>query len=360
MRKGLLITATCLSIMGCSQGDVVVLNDQSDRISELERRADLNDQLDSLQSQLIQANADAIAAETAARESADTQLEADLQQEIADRIAGDATLSQMLADEQQAREDGDTDLAMALQNEIDDRIAGDDQLSRRLRRALRRQSLVNAMVQDQLRQVNRRVSRLKTKLHNLKLAVDDNTNDITALQVSMSDVQQDMLDLDTRLSAEIDEVEADLATTQAQLDAQGVQVLKCNSPSSTERMFKINGKIYAVMNRVTTASVKVITGTTSQSYSTPDMCETVTGNLKLPNTGGQCTPVSGPFASTLVPGTTVVVPSNTTQNVTVVTGVKMALDILSDGSYVTTDGGPACSFSISGGGSSSTNLIPVQ
>ena len=360
MNKALLITATCLSIMGCSQGDVVVLNDQSDRISELERRADLNDQLDSLQSQLIQANADAIAAETAARESADTQLEADLQQEIADRIAGDAVLAQMLADEQQAREDGDTDLALSLQNEVNARISGDNAISNRLRRALRRQSLVNAIVQGQLRQVNRRVSRLKTKLQNLKLAVNDNTNDIMALQLAMSDVQQDMLELDTRLSAEIDNVEADLVTTQAQLDEQGVQVLKCNNPNSTERMFKINGKFYAVMNRVTTASVKVITGTTSQSYSTPDMCETVTGSIKLPNSGGVCTPVSGPLASTLIPGVTVVVPSNTTQNVTVVTSVKMALDILSDGSYVTTDGGPACSFSISNGGSTSNNLISVQ
>ena len=90
------------------------------------------------------------------------------------------------------------------------------------------------------------------------------------------------------------------------------------------------------------------------------MCQTFGGDLQLPNSGGQCTPNSGPFKSTKIPGTVVTVPSNSTGNVTVVTSVKIALDILTDGGYATTDGGAACSFSISGGGTVASNLVAVQ
>lgn len=150
------------------------------------------------------------------------------------------------------------------------------------------------------------------------------------------------------------------AATQAQLDQQGVQLFKCNSPSSTERIMKINGKFYAVMNRVTTKTVQVVSGSSSTTVTTPDMCETYLGLLELPNAGGQCTPNSGPFKSTKIPGQTVTVPSYSTATVTLVDSVKIALDILTDGGYSTTDGGTACSFSISGGGTTQTGLIAVQ
>lgn len=186
---------------------------------------------------------------------------------------------------------------------------------------------------------------------------------VTLLEVLTEEHQRELDSVNEQLGELADTVDViidDLEATQDQLDQQGVQLFKCNSPSSTERIMKINGKFYAVMNRVTTKNVQVVTGSSSTTVTTPDMCETFLGGLQLPNSGGQCTPNSGPFKSTKIPGQTITIPSYTTATVKVVDSVKIALDILTDGGYATTDGGTACSFSISGSGTVATNLIPVQ
>jgi len=154
------------------------------------------------------------------------------------------------------------------------------------------------------------------------------------------------------LQAQIDDVSVAQAATQAQLDQEGVKVYKCDSPTSTERILKINNTFYAVMNRVTTEVVQVVTGSTSTTYTNPKLC-LKDDKAKLPGGNGDC-----PSSWTAVGGDTVTVPSYSTASKTVVTSVKMALDPIDNGSYVTTDGGPACSFNINNG--VATNLVQVQ
>lgn len=193
-----------------------------------------------------------------------------------------------------------------------------------------------------------------------RVLVFHNNDRVTELEAELSQLVLDLAGVNSTLHAQIDTLSIQQAATQAQLSQQGVQLFKCDSPSSTERIMKINGKYYAVMNRVTTKTVQVVSGSSSTTVTTPDMCETYLGLLELPNAGGQCTPNSGPFKSTKIPGQTVTVPSYSTAPVTLVDSVKIALDILTDGGYSTTDGGTACSFTVSGGGTVVTNLIPVQ
>lgn len=351
MKKLLVIFALVLT--GCNNGKVI-LPDYGPRIDDLERRMSLNEQLDVAQSALIQANADAIAAETAAREAADQALDASLQQEIADRATGDAALQALLDAESDAREAGDDALAADLQVEIANRIAGDQQNSAALATAVFIQSLTNVAVQVQLALINNKLNQLTNKTNSLQSQVNNINANLDAIEASVQALNADVLNLELNLQSQIDSLSIQQAATQAQLDQQGVQLFKCNAASSTERMMKINGRFYAVMNRVTTETVQVITGSSSTTFTNPKLC-LKDEKAKLPGGNGQC-----PSSWTAVGGDTVSVPSYSTANKTVVTSVKMALDLLVDGSYVTTDGGPACSFSISGGGTNSSGLIAVQ
>jgi archaellum component FlaC len=349
--KKFLMVLLALTVVGCSS-DKVTLPDHNGRITELERRADLNDQLDSAQSLLIQANADAIAAETAARIAADQDLEASLQQEIQDRAAADSVLQGLLNDEAAARQAGDDSLAEQLQLEIANRIAGDQQNSQALATAVFVQSLTNVAVQIQLGLINNKITQLTNKTNSLQSQVNNINNDINALEASVQSLNNDLNTLESYLQSQIDSLSMQQSATQAQLDQEGVKVYKCNAASSTERMFKINGTFYGVMNRVTTEQVQVITGSSSTSFTNPVLC-LKDDKAKLPGGNGQC-----PSSWTTVGGNTVNVSAYSTATKTVVTSVKMAMDPFSNGSYITTDGGPACSFSINNG--VATNLVQVQ
>jgi len=305
MKKVLMLLLVTVATLGCGEDKLKVIHN-NDRVSELERRADLNDQLNALQNQRLDLLEAALAAEEAAR------------------------------------------------------IAGDVQLGLDLSYAIWVQSLTNFSLQSQINVINLKLLLVNAKLVSLQNQINNLNIRLSDLEADVAQLASDMADLEASLQGQIDDLATAQAATQAQLDQEGVKLFKCHSSSSTERIMKINGYFYAVMNRVKTASIQVITGSSSQSYSTPDMCETWDGNLKLPNAGGQCTPNSGPFKSTKIPGQTTVVQSYSTGNVTVVTEVKIALDILKDGGYVTTDGAAACSFSISGNGTASSGLIPVQ
>lgn len=348
-----------LFVVGCSSDRVTVLHN-NDRVTELERRANLNDQLNVLQNQRLDALESALAAETSAREAADLALSADLQAELDARVLADDQLRDLLAQEQAARVLGDDTLRADLQTEIANRIAGDQANSTALALSVLGQSLVNVAVQVQLNNLNTKINQANTKITNLTVRVNNLESDLNALEVEVAQLATDMAGITASLQAQINTLSIQQAATQAQLSQQGVQLFKCNSPNSTERIMKINGKFYAVMNRVTTKTVQVVTGSSSATYTTPDLCRTFLGVLELPNSGGVCTPNSGPFKSTKIPGQTVTVPSYSTASVTLVDSVKIALDILTDGNYQTTDGGAPCSFSISGGGTTQTGLIAVQ
>lgn len=480
--KKVLLVLTAVLMTACNNGKVT-LPDLGPRVGDLERRMLLNEQLDSIQSSLIQANADAIASETAARIAGDQNLQSSLAAEqaareagdqanadaIADerdariladnvlgalllaekaaritgdlvltgllnaersaRIAGDNNLANQLAAESAARVSGDNQLAALLQAEKNARIAGDNNLANllaaervariagdfalagllalesqarqaadaqqasalaaettaringdnalstliaqekaariagdnanaaALAAAVFAQSIVNAVVQGQLAAINAKFPVINNQLNSLQSQLNTTNSSLSSLASQVTALNVQMMDLELRqdaTEADLVDLRNDIVAAQNQINAQGVQLYKCNAASSTERMMKINGRYYAVMNRVTTETVKVITGSSSTSYTNPKLC-LKDDKAKLPGGNGQC-----PSSWTEVGGDTVTVPAYSTADKTVVTSVKMALDLLTDGSYITTDGGPACSFSISNGGTTATNLIPVQ
>jgi archaellum component FlaC len=287
----------------------------------------LNEALDAAQSLSIQTNAESIATESAAR------------------IDADNTLQSLLSQEETAR------------------IAGDTALQSALNSAISSQNAINSTVNSQLTSINSQIVNISGLISSLQNSLTQVNANLDSIESSILGLNQDLSLLNLRigsLEGSVESLTDDLIALQDQVNQQGVKVFKCNSPSSSERMFQINGKFYAAMNRVTTQSIQTVTGSSSQSFTTPSMCQTSTGQLELPNNGGICTPVSGPNASISIPGQTINVPSYSTANVTVVTSVRIALDLLVDGGYITTDGGPNCSFSISNGGTVSSNLIQVQ
>lgn len=357
--KKFIVLLAAFAFTGCTEDRVSVFHN-NDRVTELERRANLNDQLNVLQNQRLDALESALAAETSAREAADLSLSSDLQAEMDARVLADDTLRDLLAQEEAARVLGDDTLRADLQTEIANRIAGDQANSTALALSVLGQSLVNVAVQVQLNNLNTKINQANTKITNLTVRVNNLESNLSDLEDEVSQLALDLAGVNSALQAQINTLSTQQAATQAQLSQQGVQLFKCNSPNSTERIMKINGKYYAVMNRVTTKTVQVVSGSSSTTVTTPDMCETYLGLLELPNAGGQCTPNSGPFKSTKIPGQTVTVPSYSTAPVTLVDSVKIALDILTDGGYSTTDGGSACSFTVSGGGTVATNLVQVQ
>lgn len=346
MKNLVAVLALVTFVVGCTEDRVTVFHN-NDRVTELERRANLNDQLNALQNQRLDALEAALALETEARQEGDLNLS----QDIADL---DEELRDLLAQEEAARIAGDDTLRVDLQVEIANRVAGDQANSAALAVSVFAQSLVNVAVQVQLNQLNSKISQANTKISTLTTRVNNLESDLDDLEAEVAQLAADMAGINTSLQAQIDLLSVQQAATQAQLNQQGVQLFKCNSSSSTERLMKINGKFYAVMNRVKTEQVQVITGSSSVTFSTPLLCTSGGGsNLSL----GPCDSGKTPVPNT---GTTVTVPSYSTVVRTVVTEVKIALDILTDGGYVTTDGGTACNFSISSGGTVATNLIPVQ
>jgi hypothetical protein len=211
------------------------------------------------------------------------------------------------------------------------------------------------MVQAQLASINNQVGQINFEL----LSLRDDVNDLE-LRVEKAEKEIRKLKKRTRkavlkLNAEIDVLKVQQAATQAQLDQEGVKLYKCNASNSSERIFKINGHFYAVMNRVELEEVEIVTGSSSQTITTSGLCRNgQSDNYYIPN-GNSCN-----GGHSFIPGQIVTVPSYTTKKLDVVTSVKMALDILPNGSYATTDGGPACHFSISGNGTQQSGLVQVQ
>lgn len=312
-----------LFLAACSK-ETVQLNDQSGRISDLERRMLLNEQLDAVQSQLIQANSDAISAESVARDDMDQYI-----------------LS-LINQERDAREAGDQANADALQVSITN------------------QNAINLSIQSQIDALTQSISNNSSSITNLQSQINNVNADLSAIQSALNVLNSSVSSIDLRVTAlenAQSDLEDELQDLSSELESLRIVAYRCNGVGSTERILKINGKFYGVMNRVTTEQVQFVTGSTSQTVVIPKLCKNNGDEIKLPQSNGNCksneTTVSGT-------GVTTTIAANTTASKTVVTSVKIALEALSDGSYQTTDGAAACNFSISGGGSSSSNLVVVQ
>jgi hypothetical protein len=361
--KFLVLLTILLFNFGCGNDHTRVINNSA-RVSDLERRMSLNEQLDAAQSEMITINSQSISAvegRVSVLEDSLSDLQDELDAEIEAREQGDASLASLISQEATARSNGDTqqanDLAAAIASQS---INNASQQARivLLQNQMLAQSIINLAVQGQISSINSKFPSINSSLSSLQSQVNSLDSRLDLLEPKVSQLRSDVDSLGLRMGAaegDISSLESQALALTARIDAEGVKVFKCNSSSSTERMFKINGKYYAVMNRVTTKSAQIITGSSSQTLTVPKLCKNGGDEIKLPQSNGNCknneTQVSGTGVST-------VVPSYSTSSITVVDSVKIALDILSDGSYQTTDGGPACSFSVSGGVAS--NLIQVQ
>lgn len=160
---GIIVLAlVLLFVVGCSSDKVTVFHN-NDRVTELERRANLNDQLNVLQNQRLDALEAALAAETAARESADS------------------------------------DLAVLLEAEREAREAGDEQNAKKLKKAILAQKMVNFFVQGQ-------IACIVEKLKNLSEDVRDLTEQVSDLSESVDALEDSVAALDERLDNLADEM----------------------------------------------------------------------------------------------------------------------------------------------------------
>jgi hypothetical protein len=325
MKNKLTLLIMSLMLAGC--GDTTYVDTHGDRIDDLERRADLNDAINELQNQLIQANNEAIA------------------QEVSARIAGDNLLTALIDQENAAR------------------IAEDFELASSLAASIAAQSVVNVLVQIQIASIKSRFPAINSTLNSLQAQINNTNANLNALEVQINSLSASLTNLQLQqnaLSGDLGLLQAQVADLILQVNARGVTVYACKRPDnslSKERLFKIGDKFYGAMNYVSTASQQVITGSSSVTVSIPKLCRNKNNHdkTKLPNNGGQCTPAN---AWEVVPGsgTTQTIPAYTTGSTTVVTSVQIALEeLLSGSNYTTTDGSAACTFNGNG-----TNLVPVQ
>jgi hypothetical protein len=309
--KVVLIVAL-LALVGCGE-DRVIVQSNNERVAELERRADLNDQLDAARDTLININTINI-----------------------------TNLTNQL-------NDLEVDLMALILAERDARLAGDNNLAALLAGAVAAQNLINLAVQGQIASINLRMILIGAAITNLQGQINSINSSLDGISTQLAALQADLNLLRTITNGRLDTLRGQVADLQDQINEQGVQVYKCNSPSSQERIFRINGVFYAVMNRVTTGIIEVFADSSPQVVTTPALCTNPGGQVMPPQAGNSC---SEPF--TFTPATTTVIAPYTTKNVKVVTDVKMALEPLNPAlTYQTTDGGAACTFKTS-------DLIQVQ
>lgn len=332
-----LIVMILMVITGCGKRDKVILIDHTDRISSLEERVHLIEILNKVQDQRLYVLENTVL---------------DLQIQINDN---NDNLLDLLAQEEQARIDGDLLLASQLTSAINNQQfvnflvqMGLLSINANLNFMLNRINILTARVnnhQGRIEDLEGEVSNLQSDMSSLASQVGDNSDAILALQNASSDLLGRVVDL-----------EGNVEDLNERLDEEGVRVLKCNSAASTERILEINGKHYAVMNRVTKIDVQVVTGQSSVTINIPKLC--MKGdNTMLPNNSGNCPNPNSGWVT--VGGSSQVIPSFTTGSQSIVSDVKMALELLGVGNYITTDGAAACNFSINSDGSTS-NLISAQ
>jgi len=160
--KKFIVLLAAFTFTGCTEDRVSVFHN-NDRVTELERRANLNDQLNVIQNQRLDALEAALAAET------------------------------------EAREKGDLDLAALLEAEREAREAGDEQNAKKLKKAILAQKMVNFFVQGQ-------IDFIVKKLKNLSKDVQDLTKQVSDLSESVDVLEDSVAALDERLESLADEM----------------------------------------------------------------------------------------------------------------------------------------------------------
>jgi hypothetical protein len=222
------------------------------------------------------------------------------------------------------------------------------------------QVIVDVLLQNQIDALQLSLMNVNSALVLLQNELNSQGADLVNIQSSINALNIQLAGLQAQINVDLALLQDQIDDLSDRLDAEGVRVFACQRPNlslSKERLFLINGKFYGAMNHVTTSSVTTVAGSTPVSVTVPKLCvnKNDSNNTKLPNNGGQCTPAND---WEVMAGTGIVqtIPAYTTQNVVVVTSVQIALEALQSGqNYVTTDGSASCSFNGNG-----TNLVEIQ
>jgi hypothetical protein len=204
-----------LLIVGCGK-DSVRIDVHGDRITELERRADLNDQLDAARDILIASNSSQI-----------VYLEGLLSQL-------DNDLRQLISDEEQARMAGDTANANALMVSI------------------AAQSFVNFITQLQIASLGGNISSLSSQISSLQSQVNDINVSISIIETNVSSIQSVINNLPSSFisQSDLDDLEQDILNQVNALilaNGSGVVVIK-PCLNAAEVLFRIGGTLYGAMN----------------------------------------------------------------------------------------------------------------
>lgn len=304
MKNLILIMASLLAMTlatGCTS-DNVTLPDHNDRITDLERRAALNDQINASQFQLIQLNADAVSAldqRVTYLEGEVVRMNTDLTQAINDeaaaRIAGDALndsnlsaavaqqqtinsqvstrlnqLDTRITQERNARIAGDLTLTALLAQERQARINGDQSQAQALANAIAQQQAVNAQTAASIAQLDARITNEK----NARIAADaalalaqlaeaaarlagDQQNQTLITQERNARLAADSA-LQTAITNEKNaRIAADLAEAQARIagDASSAAALAAAQTAQSSVNSSLQGQITQVRNDLTATQV---------------------------------------------------------------------------------------------------------
>lgn len=262
--KRILISLALLTFVSCSNDSVKVINN-SQRVSDLERRMALNEQLDLTQSDLLSLQAQAISnleARVSANEDSIQETNGNLDQLRQDMIVAELALQGLIAQEAQAREDGDATQAAALAGAILSQQSvnvGLQSQINNLNAFAISQLLTNVVLQAQITSSSNKISTLTTKLANLTIRVSNAENDINSLEAQMLVVKQDILALGVRtsnvesglaaLASRVSTNESsisDLRTDVNYLLSNQVEIVDpCPSVANTEILLKVKGKLVA-------------------------------------------------------------------------------------------------------------------
>jgi len=201
MKKSLFaILLASVMVAGCSKESLKVIHN-NDRVSELERRAALNDQTDAAQSELISINDQRITVLEGKMDAVQadiSSLQSQLAAETAAREAGDAELSSLLAQEAAAREAGDQASADALAAAVATQTAKNNLFTNKINTInalLAAQAVIDVLLQFQISQINSKFPTINNKLNSLQSQINNVNSDINSLESQMAQVQSDLLDL---------------------------------------------------------------------------------------------------------------------------------------------------------------------
>lgn len=262
--KGLLLGLLLVLAIGCGN-DKVIVYDNEDRVSDLERRMALNEQLDFTQSDLLSLQAQAISnleGRVSANEDSIEETNDNLDELRRDMVFAKAELEQKILAEKVAREDGDAAQAAALAGAIlaqQATNAGLQSQINNLNAFALSQLLTNVVLQAQITSSANKISTLTTKLANLTIRVSNAESDINSLEAQMLVVKQDILALGTRttnvesglsaLSTRVSTNESNISGLRTDVNyllSNQVEIVDpCPSVANTEILLKVRGELVA-------------------------------------------------------------------------------------------------------------------